>query len=230
MIKIKQFFETETSTYTYIIHDEKSKEAAIIDSVYGYSEVYLKYISEKNLNLKYILETHIHADHTTDAHLLRQKTGAKVAFSKNANTSCQDIYLEDNDKLMLGEFNILTIETFGHTNTCLSFFVDNKYIFTGDALLINGSGRTDFQDGNPNSLYDSIMKIYNLADDTLIYPAHDYNGKKYSTVKEQRESNSRINISTSRDDFIHTMNNLKLPDPKHIKRSVPENLNCGNRD
>ena len=229
MIKIKQFMEKETCTYTYIIYEERSKDAVIIDSVYGFTELYMDYIENNDLKLKYILETHIHADHTTNAKKIKERTNAKIGLSYNAKTPCQDLYLKNNDILKIGTAEITVMETFGHTNTCVSFIID-KNIFTGDALLINGSGRTDFQAGNPEILYESIMKMYSLNEDIIVYPAHDYKGYKKSTIKEQKESNRRININTKIEDFVEIMNNLNLPYPKYIKKAVPENMNCGEKN
>lgn len=226
MIKVEQFFEKQTSTYTYIVYEEKSKEAVIIDSVYGYTKEYLDYIEKNNLKLKYILETHIHADHTTDAKNLKEKTNALIGLSKNADTKCQDLYLEEGSVINIGKEEIKVLETFGHTDTCITFNISN-YLFTGDALLINGSGRTDFQAGDSKLLYKSIMRMYEFEDSTVIYPAHDYKGNKFSTIKEQKENNPRINKDTKLEEFIEIMENLNLPDPKNIKKAVPENKICG---
>lgn len=228
MINIKQFFEPVTSTYTYIVYDSISREAAIIDSVLNYTNEYMNFIKKENLYLKFILETHIHADHITDATNLKEKTFAKIGLSENANTSCQNLKLKNNDLLMIGDFKLIILETFGHTNTCISFKID-KYLFTGDSLLINGSGRTDFQAGSPEQLFKSIQKIYSeLPEETIVYPAHDYNGLFSTTIKEQKENNSRINKNTTLEEFVNTMNNLNLPKPKYIKKSLPSNYNCGN--
>lgn len=224
----RQLFEPETSTYTYIIGDEKTKEAAIIDSVIETTDRDLQVLRELGLNLKYILETHIHADHITGAHKLRKETGALTSVSASAAVECADISLKDGDVLKLGDTEIKVIATPGHTDTCMSFVTEDK-VFTGDALLIRGSGRTDFQAGDPAQLFDSIReKVFTLPEDTFVYPGHDYKGRTVSTIWEEKKYNPRLNMEMTKEQFVDIMNNLNLPDPKKIDVAVPGNLTCGN--
>jgi glyoxylase-like metal-dependent hydrolase (beta-lactamase superfamily II) len=223
----RQLFDTETSTYTYLLADNKSKEAIIIDSVKENVERDLHLIQELGLRLIYTIETHIHADHITGAGDLSLRTGAKRVVPKNSQVECADILLADGDELKFGDCNIKAIHTPGHTDTCTSYLIDNM-VFTGDALFIRGNGRTDFQNGSAEALYDSITKkLFTLPDDTFVYPGHDYKGMNLSTIKEEKQFNPRIKIGTTKDEFINTMNTLKLVNPKKIQEAVPANLKCG---
>lgn len=220
-------FEHESSTYTYLIADPLTKEAAIIDSVIETVERDLKLIEELELKLIYILDTHIHADHITGAGEIRNRTNAKTCVSARANVNCVDIPLQDGHELFLGKKKIKAIATPGHTDSCMSFMIDDK-VFTGDALLIRGSGRTDFQQGSSEKLYDSVhQKLYVLPDDTQVYPGHDYRGQTTSCIGLEKKFNPRLGISKSKSDFIKTMSELKLANPKKIHEAVPANLVCG---
>lgn len=225
-----QLFETESSTYTYIIADVESKEAAIIDPVLETVDRDLKLIEESSLKLKYVLDTHVHADHITGAGRIRERTGVKTALSCHAGVDCADIALRDGDELLLGKQKIKVLETPGHTNTCLSFVFRDK-VFTGDALLIRGTGRTDFQQGSSDKLFDSIHeKIFTLPPETLVYPGHDYRGQTSSTVELEKKWNPRLGMNRSKDEFIRIMADLKLANPKKIHESVPANMACGRRE
>jgi sulfur dioxygenase len=222
-----QLFESESSTYTYIIADKKTKEAAIIDSVLETLDRDLKLINELGLKLKYILDTHIHADHITGAGHIREVTKAKSGVSANAGVNCIDIPLEDGQELNLGDKIIKAISTPGHTNTCMSFYFEGM-VFTGDALLIRGTGRTDFQQGSADSLYDSVTKkLFTLPEDTVVYPGHDYKGMTSSTIALEKAFNPRLGGNKSKSDFIKIMSELKLANPKKIHEAVPANLVCG---
>lgn len=222
-----QLFEAESSTYTYIIADKKTKEAAIIDPVIETVDRDLKLIDELGLKLIYVLDTHIHADHVTGAGEIRKRTKAKTAVSQHAGVSCVDIPLEDGQELILGNKKIRVIETPGHTNTCLSYFFEGM-VFTGDALLIRGCGRTDFQQGSSEKLYDSVHgKLFKLPEDTVVYPGHDYRGHTSSTIGLERKFNSRLSDSKSKEDFKKIMAELNLANPKKIHEAVPANLACG---
>jgi sulfur dioxygenase len=222
-----QLYEAETSTYTYLLADEKSGEAILIDPVLETVERDFKLITELGLTLKYILETHIHADHITGSGELRKRTGAKTAISKHAAIQCADLTLSEGDKLTFGSIELNVLETPGHTDSCMSYKVNDR-IFTGDVLLIRGTGRTDFQQGDAGKMFDSITKkIFTLPPETLIYPAHDYKGCSYSTVALEKKFNPRIGNSKSKDDFIKIMSELKLAYPKKIDIAVPANKLCG---
>jgi glyoxylase-like metal-dependent hydrolase (beta-lactamase superfamily II)/rhodanese-related sulfurtransferase len=224
---VKQMFDRSSCTYTYLLVDPKTHEGAIIDAVEERLERDLKIISELGVELLYIIETHIHADHVSSAGLLRQLTGAKIVYSQYAAVKAIDIEVNDGDVLPLGQFNIKAIETPGHTNGCMSYYVDGR-VFTGDTLLIRGCGRTDFQQGNSKDLYDSITKkLFSLADDTVIYPGHDYNGNTWSTIAEEKKWNPRVGQQKSQADFIQIMSELKLGLPAKIYQAVPANEGCG---
>jgi glyoxylase-like metal-dependent hydrolase (beta-lactamase superfamily II)/rhodanese-related sulfurtransferase len=226
-LQVHQLFEKESSTYTYILFDTETKEAAIIDSVLETMERDYKWLQELDAKLKYILDTHVHADHITSAAKLRELTGAKTAISSHAGVACVDVPLKDGMELQVGAYKIEVMETPGHTDGCMSYYVDGK-VFTGDALLIHGCGRTDFQQGSPERLYDSIMnKLYKLPDETILYPGHDYRGFTSSTIGLEKKYNARIRHDTKLESFVKTMKELKLADPKKIHEAVPANLLCG---
>ncbi len=222
-----QMIESETSTFTYILGDESTKEAIIIDSVLETVERDLKLLSEMGLTLKYIVDTHVHADHITGAGEIRKRTGAKTAISAKAEVVCSDIILNDGDELKFGSYTLKAFETPGHTNGCMSFYTEGM-IFSGDVLLIRGTGRTDFQHGDPGQMYQSIkQKIFTLPLETKIYPAHDYKGFTYSTVALEKQFNPRIGGERTVEQFIQIMNDLKLAYPKKIDIAVPANKLCG---
>ena len=222
-----QLIETETSTYTYLIADEITKEAVAIDTVIENVNRDLLLISEMGLKLKYIIDTHLHADHITGSGELRKRTGAKTAISRKAHVPCIDIALKDGDKISFGKYTLQALETPGHTNSCMSFLIDG-IIFTGDLLLIRGTGRTDFQQGDAKKMYESITeKIFSLPSNTKIYPGHDYKGFTYSTVEWEKKFNSRIGANRSLAEFVQIMSELKLAPPKKIDVAVPANLQCG---
>ena len=224
---VRQLFDRETSTYTYLIADEVSNEAAIIDPVKEQFERDVLLIEQLGFNLKYTLETHVHADHITSSGQMRDKFGSKVVLHENSGAKCADMLVKDNDELTLGDKVIKAIHTPGHTNADISFAIDGT-IFTGDALLVRDCGRTDFQLGSSATLYNSINdKIFSLDEKTTIYPGHDYYGFTASTVKEEKQYNNRLGNGKTEDEFIEIMNNLDLALPKKIKESVPGNTNCG---
>ena len=222
-----QLFEHESSTYTYLIADPVTKEAALIDSVIETVDRDLKLIEELGLKLKYVLDTHVHADHITGAGEIRKQTGAKSAVSEGAHVDCVDIALKDGQVLLLGSKRIKAIATPGHTSSCMSFVFDGR-VFTGDALLIRGTGRTDFQQGSSDKLYESVhRKLFTLPDETQVYPAHDYRGQTASSIELEKKFNPRIGMNRTKRDFIKTMSELKLANPKKIQEAVPANLACG---
>lgn len=222
-----QLFEKETSTYTYLIADPETKEAVIIDPVIEMVDRDIKLIEELGLKLKYVLETHVHADHISASGEIRKRTGAKIAYSSAYNMSCPDLHLEDGQEIKFGNLTIKALHTPGHTSGCLTYKLDNL-IFTGDALLVRGCGRTDFQEGSSEKLFTSVReKLFNLPDDTVVYPAHDYNGFTKTSIGLEKRLNPKLNLGVSRDEFYNIMANLKLAYPKKIKESVPANLLCG---
>lgn len=222
-----QFFEKESSTYTYLVASEQTREAVLIDPVASEIESYEQMLNQLNLKLVYSLDTHVHADHVTAANLLRARFGCKTVLHRNSGVDCGDIFITDRSAIRVGECLIEARYTPGHTNACTSYVIDNM-VFTGDALLIDGCGRTDFQEGNAETLYDSIhQQIFTLPDDTIVYPGHDYKGRLSSTVRHERESNSRLGHGHSKQDFVEIMKNLDLPYPKKIDIALPANKACG---
>ncbi|HAJ71389.1 MAG TPA: Zn-dependent hydrolase [Methylophilaceae bacterium] len=222
----KQLFDSESSTLTYLIVDDQSREAAFIDPVDRHADDYMKLTKALDLKLKYALETHVHADHITASGVLRQKLGLQTAVGQQCGAVNADIQLNHGDQLQLGLQTIAVIATPGHTAGSVSFLWQDK-VFTGDALLINGCGRTDFQSGNAGTLYDSItQKLFDLPEETLVYPGHDYNGKRVSSIGQEKISNQRL-AGKSRDEFIALMQQLNLPQPKMIDIAVPANRKCG---
>lgn len=224
---LRQLFDYDTWTYSYLIADLATKEAALIDTVKEKVERDLQLVRELGLQLKYVMETHVHADHVTGADEIRRATGAKGVVGFGTDVACADIPLKDGEELALGRFKIRVLATPGHTNGCVSYYVAGR-VFTGDALLIRGTGRTDFQQGSAAVLYDSITKkLFTLPGDTLVYPAHDYQGMIVSTIGEEKQFNPRVGSGKTKEAFVEIMRNLKLDMPKKIQMAVPANLACG---
>lgn len=224
----EQFFEPDSSTFTYLLACEQTKQAVLIDPVECDVEKYLAALQAQQLTLVYTLETHVHADHVTGADSLRKRLGSKSVVHRDAGAMCGDLLVTDGIHLQVGLLDIEVRYTPGHTNGCVSYFVGDR-IFTGDALLIGGCGRTDFQQGDAGQLYDSIhQKIFSLPDDTLIYPGHDYNGNTVSSVGQEKRDNKRLGQQKTREAFVEIMANLKLAYPKHIDVALPANKACGN--
>ncbi len=223
----KQFFEPETSTFTYLVACEKTKQAVLIDTVESEVPKYITELQSQDLKLVYTLETHVHADHVTGADTLRQKLGSKSVVHRDAGAMCGDLLVTDGVHIIVGTIDLEVRYTPGHTNGCISYFAGDR-IFTGDSLLIGGCGRTDFQNGDSGQLYDSIYKhIFSLPDEVIVYPGHDYNGNTQSTVGEERKNNKRLGGGRSREDFIKIMAELKLAYPKYIDVALPANQACG---
>lgn len=222
----KQFFDEASSTLTYLIADDASKQAVLIDPVAENIEEYLNVIHANGLSLLYSLETHVHADHITGGGKLRSLTQAKTAVSSACGAETADIQLQDNDEISFGGQTIRVIATPGHTAGSVSFLWQDR-LFTGDSLMINGCGRTDFQSGDAGKLYDAItQRLFTLPDETLVYPGHDYNGRRVSSIGQEKRINPRLS-NQSREAFIELMNNLNLPKPKLIDIAVPANRKCG---
>ena len=215
----KQLFERESCTYTYLIADSDSKEAAIVDAVDIMMERDKALLEELELDLKFIIETHIHADHITSACPLKKYyPNARIVIGmENVDAeACSDIMVNEGHILNIGRYEITTIETPGHTIGCISYLVENK-LLTGDALFIRSTGRCDFQGGSAESLYNSIQKLFKLPDTTEVYPAHDYNGLSMSTIGEEKRFNTMIKESYDRKAFIKNVNNLDLGLPKKLR-------------
>ena len=228
----KQLFENESCTYTYMISCKNKKEAVLIDPVIETLDRDLQIINSLGLKLTYAIDTHIHADHVTSASALREITKCKVAGPANDKLKCRDINFLDNDSLIIGNsIKINAFHTPGHTDTHFSYSLNynsEKMLFSGDALLIDACGRTDFQSGSSEVLFNTIKKIfYSMPDNTKVYPAHDYNNKSLSTIYHQKKDNELIDFDISLKNFIKKMNNLKLAKPKKIDIAVPRNNACG---
>ncbi|WP_127470955.1 MBL fold metallo-hydrolase [Thiomicrorhabdus aquaedulcis] len=227
-MKIRQLFDYDTWTYTYLVWDEITKEAAVIDSVLEKVERDIEHIQQLGLNVKYLLETHIHADHITGAGPIRKHTHAQIVVHKNSGSQCADILAVDGDVFKLGEQHINVLHTPGHTNNDITYLIDGA-AFTGDTLLVRDCGRTDFQLGSNESMYHSLtQKLFTLPDDTVVFPAHDYKGFSQSTIGEEKQFNNRVGQNKAFQDFATIMDGLNLPNPKRIAVSVPGNMQCGN--
>ena len=222
----RQLFDPESSTYTYLIGDLASSEAIIIDPVKEHVDSYLDLAGHLGLKLKYSLDTHVHADHVTGAGLLREKAGCQTVLSEKTKADCVDIRMQDGDTLPFGPHQIRALFTPGHTPCHVAYLIGDR-LFTGDALFINGCGRTDFQGGDAGQLWDSVVgKLFELPGETLVFPAHDYKHQHVSTIQQEKELNPRFKDQT-RESFIELMNNLDLPDPKKMMEAIPANEACG---
>ena len=223
---LKQVFDQKSSTYTYLIASSTGREALIIDPVLENVEDYIKLLSELDLRLVKVIDTHIHADHVTGAGKLRDKTKCVTIMGDHTPADAVEIKVKDEEVIKLDELNIRALYTPGHTSDSFSFLMDN-YLFSGDTLLINGTGRTDFQNGNAKDSYDSIFhKLLRLPSETLLYPGHDYNGKMVSSIGKEKKFNPRLQIN-SVDEYIEIMNNLNLKKPDQIDFNIASNLKLG---
>tara|TARA_B100001996_G_scaffold379341_1_gene364941 strand:+ start:167 stop:1213 length:1047 start_codon:yes stop_codon:yes gene_type:complete len=223
----RQLFDKDTGTFTYLMFDSDTLEGLIIDPVKEQFDRSLQFIEELGIELKYAIDTHVHADHVTSSRMLRDATGAKSTFGEKSSVWGADILLSDGDELEFGRFKLKAISTPGHTDACTSFYTEGR-LFTGDSLLIRGCGRTDFQQGDPEELFNSItQKLYTYPDSTLVYPGHDYLGRTASCIIEEKSFNPRIHSGQTLEKFVQIMNNLNLPKPKRIDEAIPMNLKCG---
>jgi glyoxylase-like metal-dependent hydrolase (beta-lactamase superfamily II) len=226
-MEVRQLFDPESSSYSYLLWGPSSREAALIDPVHDQVARYIQLIRELGLKLFYTLETHVHADHVTGSGLLRETLNSIVLVHEDCGSKCADILLRDGDRIPLGSGKITIMHTPGHTTGDVCYLIPG-IAFTGDTLLIRGCGRTDFQSGDPGTLFDSItQRLFTLPDDNIVYPGHDYSGRSYSTIGEEKAHNPRIGQGKSRNDFISIMNNLKLDPPQHMREALPSNLRCG---
>jgi len=225
----RQLLDPVSSTYTYLLADETTRRALLIDPVFEQFERDRALLAELDLELSLTLETHVHADHVTAAWRLRQALGSQIVLSRRSGASGADRYVDDGDLIEEGEASLIVRATPGHTNGCVTYVrKDYSMAFTGDALLIRSAGRTDFQDGDARRLYRSIReRIFSLPANCLLHPGHDYSGRTVTTVGEEKRWNPRIGGEASEDDFAGYMNNLGLPHPKQIDVAVPANMKCG---
>ncbi|MDQ6620334.1 MAG: MBL fold metallo-hydrolase [Pseudomonadota bacterium] len=226
----RQLFEPESSTYTYLLGCEESGLAVLIDPVLETVARDVAALQELGLTLAATLDTHVHADHITSACRLRELTGSKIVNAAADGLPCTEIPIVEGQPFVVGSLVLHPLFTPGHTDThhCYYLREATARVFTGDALLIDGCGRTDFQNGNAELLFQSVHeKLFTLPDDTLVYPSHDYQHRHVSTVRQERERNPRLAADRSLDEFVHIMTTLHLPHPKKIDRAVPANRLCG---
>ena len=219
----EQLFDTKSSTYTYIISSGEGREALIIDPVIEHTNEYLKILEKLKLKLVKVIDTHIHADHITALNELNKRTSCTRIMGENSKSEVIDIKVKDNEKINIENIELKAMYTPGHTDCSYSYLMYDR-VFTGDTLLINGTGRTDFQNGSSFDAYDSLFnKLLKLPEKTLVYPAHDYNGKKFSTIEKERSNNPRLQVS-SKEEYAEIMENLKLANPKMMDVAVPANV------
>ena len=222
----KQFFDKTSSTYTYLIASGKGREALIIDPVLDNVEEYISSLNDLNLKLLKTIDTHIHADHITGASKLKNQTNCTTIMGDKTPADSVEIKVKDNEIIRLDLLEIKALYTPGHTSDSFSFLMNN-YLFSGDTLLINGTGRTDFQNGNAKDAYSSIFnRLLKLPEETLLYPAHDYNGKKVSSIGKEKKFNPRLQVNNE-NEYEEMMNNLNLPEPKMMDINVARNIKLG---
>ena len=222
----KQLFDKTSSTFTYLIASSKGREALIIDPVLENVDIYIKLLKELDLKLVKVIDTHIHADHITAASKLNEKTNCSTIMGEHTPAESVQIKVKDDEIIKIDDLNFRAIYTPGHTSDSYSFLMNN-YLFSGDTLLINGTGRTDFQNGNSRDAYNSIFnKLLKLPEETLLYPAHDYNGKKVSSIGQEKKFNPRLQVN-SENEYEEIMNNLNIPKPKLMDINVPRNIKLG---
>ena len=223
---LRTFFDEASSTLTYLLEDEETKEAVIIDPVKPQVNHYLQIIQELGLTLKYAFDTHTHADHITALGILRERLGCESLVGEQSQAACASIWMKDQEVYTFGQYSLEVIYTPGHTDDSYSFLVGDK-LFTGDTLLIRGCGRTDFQNGSANALYESLWnKLLVMNESIRVYPGHDYKGWFVSTLGEEKHHNPRLQFKTAAT-FKDFMDNLKLPNPKMMDVAVSANQQCG---
>ena len=222
----KQFFDKSTSTFTYLVGSRLNRDTLIIDPVLENVREYTNFIQSNNLNLLYVLDTHIHADHITGMSALNEHFDCEMLMGKETLAEGLTRKLDHNQKLNLGDLILQTLYTPGHTSDSYCFLISDR-LFTGDTLLIGETGRTDFQNGNSESAYNSLFEILlKLPDDTIVYPGHDYNGRSSSTIGEEKKTNPRLQVK-SQGEYVDMMSNLKLSYPKKMDVSIMKNLKLG---
>ena len=219
----EQLIDTKSSTYTYIISSGKGREALIIDPVINNTDKYIKVLKNLNLKLVKVVDTHLHADHISGLNELSKRTGCSKIMGEQSKSEVLDIRIKDNEKIKIEDIELTSIYTPGHTDCSYSFLMNDR-VFTGDTLLINATGRTDFQSGSSYDAYDSLFnKLLKLPEKTLVYPAHDYSGKKYSTIENEKNNNPRLQVKSA-EEYAEIMNNLYLDNPKMMDIAVPANI------
>lgn len=227
----KQLFETDSSTFTYLIGDPNSREAILIDPVRETVERDLQVLKDLDLKLIASIETHVHADHLTGAFALKTHTGCQIAYPAMVQSSCVDMGIKEGHAVQIGQIDLHPLYTPGHTDHHYAYLIDTPYqkiLFSGDALLIEACGRTDFQSGDAETLYHSIHnQIFSLPDETLVYPGHDYESRFITTVAQEKSRNPRLGGGKSKEEFVKIMNGLDLPYPRKIDFAVPGNEQCG---
>jgi glyoxylase-like metal-dependent hydrolase (beta-lactamase superfamily II)/rhodanese-related sulfurtransferase len=225
----RQLFDPQSSAYTYLLGDPATREALLIDPVFEQARRDAALIEELGLKLRWTLETHVHADHVTGAWLLKEKLGSRIALSKASGAEGADRYLEGGEKVAFGKRSVEARATPGHTDGCMTFVLDGRSMaFTGDALLIRGCGRTDFQQGDPRTLFRSVRaQIFSLPEGCTLFPGHDYRGLTATSVGEEKLYNPRLAEAILEQDFVGYMTHLGLPHPKQMDIAVPANLKCG---
>ena len=222
----KQVFDKKSSTYTYLIASAKGREAVIIDPVIENVDSYITLLNELDLKLVKVIDTHIHADHITGASKLKKVTNCSTIMGEHTPADTVEIKVKDEEIIKIDQIEIKAMYTPGHTSDSYSFLM-NKYLFSGDTLLINGTGRTDFQNGSSKDAYNSLFnKLLKLPDDTVLYPGHDYNGKLSSTIGKEKQHNPRLQVENV-DQYIEIMSNLNLSKPKMIDHNISKNLKLG---
>ena len=222
----RQVFDNKSSTYTYLIASAKGREAVIIDPVIENVESYIKLLQELDLKLVKVIDTHIHADHVTGASKLKLATNCSTLMGEHTPADAVEIKVKDDEIIKIDQIEIKAMYTPGHTSDSYSFLMDN-YLFSGDTLLINGTGRTDFQNGSSKDAYNSIFnRLLKLPEDTILYPGHDYNGKESSTIGNEKKFNPRLQVKNV-DEYVELMSNLNLAKPELIDINVSRNIKLG---
>ena len=219
----KQLFDDKSSTYTYIVASGKGREALIIDPVIEDTSKYTKILNELELKLVKVIDTHIHADHVSAMAELKKRTNCQTVMGEHSKSEVVSLKVKDNEKISIDGINLEALYTPGHTDDSYCFAMKDR-IFTGDTLLINGTGRTDFQNGSSSEAYDSLFnKVLKLPEETLVYPAHDYKGNKFSTIGNEKKNNPRLQVNSAAE-YANIMDNLKLANPKMMDVAVPANI------
>jgi|TARA_A100001388_G_scaffold99671_1_gene72706 glyoxylase-like metal-dependent hydrolase (beta-lactamase superfamily II) len=219
----QQLFDEKSSTYTYVISSGEGREALIIDPVIEHTEKYIKILENLKLKLVKVIDTHIHADHITALNELNKRTNCARVMGENSKSEVIDLKIKDDEKVKIENIELKAMYTPGHTDCSYSYLMNDR-VFTGDTLLINGTGRTDFQNGSSYDAYESLFnKLLKLPEKTLVYPAHDYNGKKFSTIENEKNNNPRLQVK-SKEEYANIMENLNLANPKMMDIAVPANV------